>query len=61
MIIDDQKRERKGELEGAFSYVWRTGFPSPSALTAMSRGSAACTCAGLGHSDSKAACTPFTC
>lgn len=48
VIIDDHKRERKEELEGAFSYVWRTGFPSPSALTAMSRDSAACTCAGLG-------------
>lgn len=60
MIIDDRKRDRKGELEGAFSSAWGgTGFPSPLALTAMKSGSAASALAGLEHSDSVAACTPF--
>lgn len=61
MIIDDHKRKRKAELEGAFSYAWWTGLPSPLALTAMNGGSSACARAGLNHPDSVAACTYFTC
>lgn len=41
MITDDQKRERKGGLEGAFSYVCRAVFPSPLAHVTMSSDCAA--------------------
>lgn len=42
MVADDQKRGRKGGLEGAFSYVRRAVFPSPLAHVIIS-----CDCAAF--------------